>query len=110
VRIVTEFPNPQMWEKVSYIAIMSEAWASAHGAWVPANVSAGEENHASRHANGTGPFILKEFEPAGPVVMVRKRAGGVSSTTRTMSIASSTPRSPTARAPGRVAPRATSTC
>ena len=26
--------------------------------------SAGEENYASRHANGTGPFILEEFEPA----------------------------------------------
>jgi peptide/nickel transport system substrate-binding protein len=71
VRIVTKFPDPQMWEKVSYIAIMSEAWASAHGARMPANVSAGEENYASRHANGTGPFILKEFEPNGPVVIVR---------------------------------------
>jgi peptide/nickel transport system substrate-binding protein len=71
IRIKTKFPDPQMWEKVSYIAIMSEAWARAHEARVPANVSAGEANYASRHANGTGPFILKEFEPNGPVVMVR---------------------------------------
>jgi peptide/nickel transport system substrate-binding protein len=35
------------------------------------NVSAGEENFASRHANGTGPFIVKEFEPNGRLLMVR---------------------------------------
>jgi peptide/nickel transport system substrate-binding protein len=71
VRIETKFPDPQLWEKVSYITIMSEAWARAHDALVPVNVSTGEENFASRHANGTGPFILKEFEPNGPIVMVR---------------------------------------
>lgn len=71
VRIETRFPDPQLWEKASDIAIMSEAWAMAHDVQVPVNVSAGEENYASRHANGTGPFILKEFEPNGPVVMVR---------------------------------------
>jgi peptide/nickel transport system substrate-binding protein len=56
---------------VSYIAIMSEAWARAHDALVPVNVSTGQENFASRHANGTGPFILQEFEPNGPIVMMR---------------------------------------
>jgi peptide/nickel transport system substrate-binding protein len=71
VRIETKFPDPQIWEKVSYIGIMSERWATAHNARVPVNVSAGEENYASRHANGTGPFILKEFEPNGRIVMVR---------------------------------------
>jgi peptide/nickel transport system substrate-binding protein len=71
VHIETKFPDPQMWEKVSYIAIMSKGWATAHDARAPVNVSAGEENFASRHANGTGPFILTEFEPNGRVSMVR---------------------------------------
>jgi peptide/nickel transport system substrate-binding protein len=71
VRIDTKFPDPQLWEKVSYIAIMSQGWAMAHEARLPANVSAGEENYASRHANGTGPFVLKAFEPEGGVTMVR---------------------------------------
>jgi peptide/nickel transport system substrate-binding protein len=71
VHIETKFPDPQIWEKVSYIAIMSERWATTHNARVPVNVSLGEENYASRHANGTGPFILKEFEPNGPVIMAR---------------------------------------
>jgi peptide/nickel transport system substrate-binding protein len=71
VRIETKFPDPQLWDKVSYIAIMSEGWATAHDALVPENVSTGQENFASRHANGTGAFILKEFEPNGPIVMAR---------------------------------------
>ena len=50
---------------------MSKLWATAHDALVPVNVSAGEENYASRHANGTGPFVLKEFEPNGRIVMAR---------------------------------------
>ena len=45
------------------IYIMSKRWAEAHDAPLPVDVNAGEENFASRHANGTGPFILKEFEP-----------------------------------------------
>jgi peptide/nickel transport system substrate-binding protein len=72
VRIETKFPDPQLSEKVRGIDIMSERWAAAHDARVPVNASAGEqENYASRHANGTGPFVLKEFEPNGRVVMVR---------------------------------------
>jgi peptide/nickel transport system substrate-binding protein len=39
---------------------------------VPANYNrAREETYASRHANGTGPFMLEEFEPHGRWVMVR---------------------------------------
>jgi peptide/nickel transport system substrate-binding protein len=71
VQIQTKFPDPQLWDKVSHIGIMSKGWAEAHDSRVPVNVSVGEENYASRHANGTGPFILKEFEPNGPLVMVR---------------------------------------
>ena len=71
VRIETQFPDPLLWDKVRPIYIMSKRWAKAHDAPVPGDVNAGEENYASRHANGTGPFILKEFEPNGRVVMVR---------------------------------------
>jgi peptide/nickel transport system substrate-binding protein len=53
------------------IYVVSERWAEAHDARFPVNVSAGEENFASRHANGTGPFILEEFEPNGRAVVVR---------------------------------------
>jgi peptide/nickel transport system substrate-binding protein len=71
VRFETSLPNPQLADQLTNVSIMSEVWAEAHDALVPANVSAGEENYASRHANGTGPFILKGFEPNRRIVMGR---------------------------------------
>jgi peptide/nickel transport system substrate-binding protein len=71
VQIVTKFPDPQLWDKVRPIYVISERWAEVNDARVPANVSAGEENFASRHANGTGAFSLTQFEPNGPAVMFR---------------------------------------
>ena len=51
---------------------MSKAWAQAHDVTKPADfVGAREETYASRHANGTGPFVLESFEPRGGWVMVR---------------------------------------
>jgi peptide/nickel transport system substrate-binding protein len=73
VRVVTVYPNPGFPSQLASIYVMSARWAEEHDARVPANVSAGEETFASRHANGTGAFILKEFEPNGPLVMVRNR-------------------------------------
>ena len=50
---------------------MSKAWAEEHGVTRAADFKAGEETYATRHANGTGPFILEAFEPGGRVVMRR---------------------------------------
>jgi hypothetical protein len=57
--------------RLSNVAIMSKAWALAHGVRTPVKQKGGEETFASRHANGTGPFMLEEFEPDGRWVMVR---------------------------------------
>jgi peptide/nickel transport system substrate-binding protein len=50
---------------------MSKAWAEAHGVTRAGDFKAGEETYASRHANGTGPFMLEEFQPGGPAAMRR---------------------------------------
>jgi peptide/nickel transport system substrate-binding protein len=71
VRIETSTPEPVLPIQLFNVDIMSERWADAHELRIPANVIAGEENYASRHANGTGPFMLEAFEPNGPVVLVR---------------------------------------
>ena len=71
VQIKTTAPDPLLWMWLSNVAIMSEGWALAHDVRTPASVDAGEETFASRHANGTGPFRLEEFEPHGRWVMVR---------------------------------------
>jgi peptide/nickel transport system substrate-binding protein len=72
VRITTKGPDPSLWFKLADVAIMSKAWAQMHGVTEPADfVGAREETYASRHANGTGPFVLESFEPRGGWVMVR---------------------------------------
>ena len=72
VRITTTGPDPSLWLKLADVAIMSKAWAEQHGVTMPADYNrAREETYASRHANGTGPFMLEEFEPHGRWVMVR---------------------------------------
>jgi peptide/nickel transport system substrate-binding protein len=72
VRITTEAPDPSLWLKLADVAIMSKAWAQAHGVTTPADfIGSREETYASRNANGTGPFVLKSFEPRGGWVMVR---------------------------------------
>jgi peptide/nickel transport system substrate-binding protein len=57
--------------RLSNVAIMSAGWARAHDVRTPTSVDAGKETFASRDANGTGPFILEQFEPHGRWVMVR---------------------------------------
>jgi peptide/nickel transport system substrate-binding protein len=75
VRITTAAPDPSLWLKLSDVAIMSRTWAERHGVTTPADYNrAREENYASRHANGTGPFMVEAFEPRGRYVLVRNPA------------------------------------
>lgn len=72
VHITTKVPAPALpMELRSLVMIMSKTWAEAHEVTVPADFGAGEQTYATRQANGTGPFILEEFEPDGRVVMSR---------------------------------------
>jgi peptide/nickel transport system substrate-binding protein len=72
VRFTTSGPDPSLWLKLAKITIMSKAWVEQHGVTTPANYKrAREETYASRHANGTGPFMLERFDPHGRWVMAR---------------------------------------
>ena len=65
IRITTTAPDPSLWLKLADVAIMSKAWAQAHDVTTPADfVGAREETYASRHANGTGPFVLEVVRAA----------------------------------------------
>ena len=75
VRFTTAAPDPALWLKLAEVAIMSKAWAEQHGVTKPADyLGAHEETYASRHANGTGPFMLEAFEPRGDWAMARNPA------------------------------------
>ena len=64
VDFITKAPNPIFLEEITQWVIMSKAWCEAHNATEPTDLTkTKEENFATRHANGTGPFILQEREP-----------------------------------------------
>ena len=66
---VTAGPTP--WEDLTYLAIMSKAWAERHDAALPSQLGDDRWDYVETHANGTGPFMLEEFEPGERTVLVR---------------------------------------
>lgn len=70
VDIVTQHPFPILPRSISLWYIMSRTWCEKNKALRPVDVRKGTENHASTHANGTGPFQLKSREPGVRTVFV----------------------------------------
>ena len=62
VDYITKGPDPILLGNLAYHFIMSKAWCEEHNALVPLRGST-DENYSTRHANGTGPFILVERVP-----------------------------------------------
>jgi peptide/nickel transport system substrate-binding protein len=71
VRIVTRKPDFLLWDKASFVRVLSKAWAEAHDARLPARPEDLATAYPSSHANGTGPFMLESFEPGRRTVLVR---------------------------------------
>jgi len=70
VEIVTKTPYPILTSDMTDLFIMDKEWAEANGAVEPANVKEGAENYATRHENGTGPFMVTERQPDVRTVFV----------------------------------------
>lgn len=73
VEFLTSGPDPLLPEKLTSWDIMSKEWCEAHDAAQPADATKGEENYASSHANGTGPFRVASREPEVKTVLVANR-------------------------------------
>ena len=71
VDLVMEEPNPALLAHLTQFRIMNKAWAEKHGATLPQDFKAKEDTFASRNANGTGAFKLKERQPDVRTVLVR---------------------------------------
>ncbi len=71
VHVETHDPNPLLPNNLTNLFIMSREWAEEHGVEEPQNYAAGEETHAVRNANGTGPFRVQSREPDVRTVLVR---------------------------------------
>lgn len=60
IEFVTHAPNPMFPDSIANFLIMDRNWAETQGAELPARE---RETHASRNANGTGPFRLIQRDP-----------------------------------------------
>lgn len=63
VDFITKVPDPIFLEEITFWAIMSKKWCEANGAQQAMDLTKKDENFATRHENGTGPFILDDREP-----------------------------------------------
>ena len=76
-------PNPVLLRNIADFRIMSKGWSVKHKSENVQDYVAKEESYASRKANGTGPYILKSWEPDKRVVFAAnpdwwdKRPGNV---------------------------------
>ncbi|HET6264011.1 MAG TPA: ABC transporter substrate-binding protein [Usitatibacter sp.] len=66
-------PNPALLQHLTQFRIMSRAWAIKNRAEKPQDFKNKEDTFGARNANGTGPFILKEWSPDVRVVLVRNK-------------------------------------
>ncbi len=63
VDFITQAPNPILHVEWATWYIMSKSWTEKHKAVLPQSATKEKENYATRHANGTGPFMLVSHEP-----------------------------------------------
>jgi peptide/nickel transport system substrate-binding protein len=70
VEFVTNGPNPILVEEIADWYIMDKEWSEKNNATKAADLTKNEETYASRNANGTGPFMLKERQPDVRTVLV----------------------------------------
>jgi peptide/nickel transport system substrate-binding protein len=53
---------------------MSKTWSEKNNSTVPKDIKTQDENFAHRNAMGTGPFVLKEWQPDQKMVLSRNPA------------------------------------
>ena len=71
VDIVTKGPDPILAEEITFWYIMSKEWCEKHNATRAADLTKNEESYATNHANGTGPFMLKDRQPDVQTTLVK---------------------------------------
>ncbi|TSE33098.1 ABC transporter substrate-binding protein [Tepidimonas charontis] len=71
VDIITKGPNPVLLNQLTELRMMSKAWAEKNRSVEPRDMKATDETFAHRNANGTGPFILKQWVPDQRMVLER---------------------------------------
>ena len=71
VDFVTKGPDPILPNEIFAWDIMSKSWCEKNGVERAADLTKSEENYATGHANGTGPFILADRQPGVQTTLVK---------------------------------------
>ncbi|TNF62383.1 MAG: ABC transporter substrate-binding protein [Burkholderiales bacterium] len=71
IDIFTSGPNPVLINQLTELRMMSKAWAEKNNSVEPKDIKTQDENFAHRNANGTGPFMLKEWQQDQKLVLTR---------------------------------------
>lgn len=69
IDIETTGPHPLLLRDLPAMLIIDEDWAKEHGSDAAVDPSKGEESYMTRHAMGTGPFILESYQPDAKTVL-----------------------------------------
>jgi len=64
-------PNPVLLNQLTELRIMSKAWAEKNKSLEPKDIRTKDESYAHRNAMGSGPFMVKEWQPDQKLVLVR---------------------------------------
>jgi peptide/nickel transport system substrate-binding protein len=71
VDLVTPQPDPILPLQLEIFMIMDREWAEEHGTTAATNIKGDDQgNYANLHANGTGPYMVKERQPDVRTVLV----------------------------------------
>ena len=73
VDFMLDGPNPVLLRNATVFLIMSKSWSVKNRSENIQDYKAREETYASRNANGTGPYILKGWEPDQKIVFTANK-------------------------------------
>jgi peptide/nickel transport system substrate-binding protein len=71
IDVMLKGPNPVLMNQLTELRMMSKAWAEKNKSVEPKDIRTKDESFAHRNAMGTGPFMVKEWQPDQKMVMVR---------------------------------------
>ncbi len=71
VDIIMKSPNPVLLNQLTELRIMSRAWAEKNKSVEPKDIRTKDDTYAHRHAMGTGPYMVKEWQPDQRLVLVK---------------------------------------
>jgi peptide/nickel transport system substrate-binding protein len=71
IDIIMTGPNPVLLNQLTELRIMSKAWAEKNNSVEPKDIRTKDETFSHRNAMGSGPFMVKEWQPDQKLVLVK---------------------------------------